>query len=750
MPYIGHSPTNAGTFYILDSLTMSSSTTYTMQVGSIDVTPNVDNLLITLDGVIQHPSTAYTVSGSTLTFDTAPGAGVEFYGVVMGQSASFGEGSIGADELKVTGDGSSGQVLASDGDGTFTWTTDTENYLPLAGGTMSGAINLGSQNVTNGGTITGTFVGGITGNVTGNTSGSALTVTQAAQTAITSVGTLTALTVDDITINGSTISDSGDFTLDVGGTIILDGDTAGDNIHLKDSGTHYGSIVRNNSDLEIRVVPQDEDIVFRGNDGGSQIDALKLDMSAGGAATFTGTIANTGLHTVTQSADHDGIRFRGYDDSNSYYGKIGITDVGYTQIFAEGNRSIDLKSGRQIRFFTSTDNSTYNNSVNFNSDGSATFAGDVRIGATSITASGDKSEFVVQSASHGGMSALGPDATEQGFFTGHASSNRVGEFHTRYDTNTMTIGSAKSGMQVLLMSGARATALTLDSSQNATFAGAVKGERHTLMDGATTCGQFIREETITGAGSSQDVCLFAETGLDLHFMTGGSVTKVLTLDTSNNATFAGNISAGVGTFSGAINIPNFQALKQTNFGYSTSYWVLQLGALGTQQTISLGVDPSANTSGAFNGHGAELIIKNPYTFIQPNDANNGWHSIVSFSDGVATFASNIVQNSDEILKDNVQTISGGLSKVNQLRGVSFTRNDLEDTEKVHLGVIAQEVEAVLPEVVSEIKNTDRDGNVTITKGVAYTTMVAVLIEAVKELSSENDDLKSRITALENA
>jgi hypothetical protein len=82
----------------------------------------------------------------------------------MGQSASFGQGSIGADQLKVTGDGSSGQVLVSDGDGTFTWTTDTENYLPLAGGTMSGAINLGSQNVTNGGTITGTFVGGITGN----------------------------------------------------------------------------------------------------------------------------------------------------------------------------------------------------------------------------------------------------------------------------------------------------------------------------------------------------------------------------------------------------------------------------------------------------------------------------------------------------------------------------------------------------------------------------------------------------------
>ena len=232
MPYIGHGVTNAGTFYVLDDLTMSSSTTYTLQVGGVSVTPKADNLLITLDGVVQHTPDAYTISGSTLTFASAPGSGVDFYGIIMGQSASIGQGSIGADELKVTGDGSANQVLSSDADGTMTWkdgtlsttsatgdiiyrnasgvlaklsigsagqlltvasglpswATDSEPYLPLAGGTMSGAINLGSQNVTNGGTITGTFVGGLTGNVTGNASGTALTVTQAAQTSITRVG----------------------------------------------------------------------------------------------------------------------------------------------------------------------------------------------------------------------------------------------------------------------------------------------------------------------------------------------------------------------------------------------------------------------------------------------------------------------------------------------------------------------------------------------------------------------------------
>ena len=60
------------------------------------------------------------------------------------------------------------------------------------------------------------------------------TVQTAAQTNITSLGTLTTLTVDDITINGSTISDAGSFTLDVGGDITLDAD--GTQIYFKDNG----------------------------------------------------------------------------------------------------------------------------------------------------------------------------------------------------------------------------------------------------------------------------------------------------------------------------------------------------------------------------------------------------------------------------------------------------------------------------------------------------------------------------------
>ena len=201
MPYIGHNPTNAGSFALIDDISSTfngSNVAFTLNVGGVNITPNVQNLLIAIDGVVQQAPDAYSVSGSTINFTGAPASGADFYGILMGNSSYVENNSIGADELIVSGDGSSGQVLTSDGDGTFSWATDAEDYLPLAGGTMSGAINLGSQNVTNGGTITGTFVGGITGNVTGNVSGTAPAGTLTGSTlasgvtasSLTSVGTL--------------------------------------------------------------------------------------------------------------------------------------------------------------------------------------------------------------------------------------------------------------------------------------------------------------------------------------------------------------------------------------------------------------------------------------------------------------------------------------------------------------------------------------------------------------------------------
>ena len=124
MPYIGYNVTNAGSFALIDDIASTfngSNTAFTLQVGGVNITPNVQNLLIAIDGVVQQAPDAYSVSGSTITFTEAPASGADFYGVLMGQSSYVENNSITADELAVSGDGSSGQLLSSDGDGTFSW-----------------------------------------------------------------------------------------------------------------------------------------------------------------------------------------------------------------------------------------------------------------------------------------------------------------------------------------------------------------------------------------------------------------------------------------------------------------------------------------------------------------------------------------------------------------------------------------------------------------------------------------------------
>jgi len=71
MAYIGKTPT-VGNFVKLDALTASATASYTMQVDSVNFSPeSVNHMLVSLNGVIQSPTTSYTISGSTITFASA-------------------------------------------------------------------------------------------------------------------------------------------------------------------------------------------------------------------------------------------------------------------------------------------------------------------------------------------------------------------------------------------------------------------------------------------------------------------------------------------------------------------------------------------------------------------------------------------------------------------------------------------------------------------------------------------------------
>jgi hypothetical protein len=96
-----------------------------------------------------------------------------------------------------------------------------------------------------------------------------------------------------------------------------------------------------------------------------------------------------------------------------------------------------------------------------------------------------------------------------------------------------------------------------------------------------------------------------------------------------------------------------------------------------------------------------------------------------------TASGTVTANSDEKLKENVITIENALEKVLSLRGVEYDRIDSGDHQ---IGVIAQEVEKIVPAVVygDEIKS------------VAYANIVALLIEAIKEQQKEIDKLKKNL------
>ena len=121
-------------------------------------------------------------------------------------------------------------------------------------------------------------------------------VLASAQPTVTSLGTLTTLTVDDITINGSTISrgGSGDLFFDIGGNIQLDADDNGE-IRFLDGGTQYATIKKDGNNALFQSIVADGDFIIQGIDGSSFISALTLDMSAAGAATFNSSVNATNL-----------------------------------------------------------------------------------------------------------------------------------------------------------------------------------------------------------------------------------------------------------------------------------------------------------------------------------------------------------------------------------------------------------------------------------------------------------------------
>ena len=209
-----------------------------------------------------------------------------------------------------------------------------------------------------------------------------------------------------------------------------------------------------------------------------------------------------------------------------------------------------------------------------------------------------------------------------------------------------------------------------------------------LPAGTTNTGKIGIKRVASGQDQPTTHVLYLES---IATIGGGDADKLMFVNKINTMETAGRISIGSG-------------VNNLDFGIKSG-----------------GVTGVINSSGYLR-HGGSIFLSSV------NSGNNG--SLVADGD-VTAFRQNT--SSDARLKKNITTIDNGLQKVNAMRGVSYQlRRD--DTHNV--GVIAQEMEDIVPEVVTE----GVDGM----KAVNYGALVGVLIEAVKELTQEVETLKAKL------
>ena len=257
--------------------TLRTSGDYTIKAGDGFDSGSGTNT-ITFDSLNVSVSGNLTVGGTSSTISTT-NTTIEDNIIELNTGASANTNNAGI----IIERGTAGDNAA------IVWKEDTDSFI-VGTTTATAADKSSSISVTAGALQTGALTA-----TTGTFSG-----------AITSVGftvegniTAGSVTTNELLSNGSnaqitiTSSGTGDVKLDSGGDIILDADNA--DIKLEDGGTEFGRISRITSDLVIKSMANNQDIILKGLDDSATINALTLDMSEAGAATFNSTVTATDI-----------------------------------------------------------------------------------------------------------------------------------------------------------------------------------------------------------------------------------------------------------------------------------------------------------------------------------------------------------------------------------------------------------------------------------------------------------------------
>jgi hypothetical protein len=289
------------------------------------------------------------------------------------------------------------------------------------------------------------------------------------------------------------------------------------------------------------------------------------------------------------------------------------------------------------------------------------------------------------------------------------------------------INNGNAGVSALDFEDVSSCAIFVDAVQNTNYFQPLIG----VGENATT---------FTAAISSYDAGGSAAQGLAFHTGNTNAITEAMRIDSNQNVGIGTQSPADLLHIADTVNSNFLVTMRaQNSLGYAE---------FGTQSNyariLSNGTLLYAGTSSQhFHYIGGSLAMTLNGNGLKIEEAI-GVGVAASTTDGRGDFSNDVVafSTSDKRLKENIKPLDNALEKVLKISGVSFDWKELTEEEKktIHgneghdVGVIAQEIEEVLPEVVTE-----RDSGY---KAVKYEKIVPLLIEAIKEQQKQIEELKN--------
>ena len=583
-----------------------------------------------------------------------------------------------------------------------------------------------------------------------------LTLTTAAQTNITSVGTLTALTVDDVAVNGKVItmtgssSDTATITAGTNGTLdIVTTDDAGAaaNIQITADGTAElaGTTVTLDSSGGITLDADGGTITFA--DGGSSLGTIT-------SSGYSGTAAVATTVTITDNESTN-------ENNAIIFTAGGDLDGGNLGLESDGDLTYNPSTGTlTCTNLVTSGTHTVTNSVTMNASNAVVFEGSTAdANETTLTSVDATADHTISLPNQSGtLPVLAAASTTQITTTpeeinlidgGTARGTTalasgdgilINDGGTMRMTNVDTVRTYMEADSLQKAGGTMTGDLILGDNVKLEVGSASGGDLQIYHDGSEsyvsdqgTGALYVatNELKVTNAAISENMIIAAE---------NGAVSLFYDNSKKFETTSAGATVTGVLTADGGIDVDNIHIDGQEIDVSSGDLTIdvasdIVLDADGGKIKLS---DAGTQWGELFNNSGFHLISKvsDQDVVVKGNDGGSEITALTidMSAAGAATFNNDVTAFSDARLKENVETIDNALDKVCAMRGVTFDRIDSTESGR-QMGVIAQEIQDIVPEVVKV--NDDEDN----TLSVSYGNMVGVLIEAIKELKEEIKELK---------